>query len=193
MVHLSKLGAELSSINMIEVEQKYRISDPALIRRKLSQLGAKRLRSGREHNELFDANGHLKKQKHFLRLRRFGEKEAYLTLKGPRLKGRYKRRLEIETPVDYERTKLILKFLNFKVIEYYGKKREEYKLKSCLICLDYIEDCGWFLEIEGFSRNISKVSKLFGLRSEDKEHRSYRKLIKEKSSQLKQELSSVLS
>jgi len=72
-----------------------------------------------------------------------------LTLKGPRLGGSHKARMEVETPVEYEAAKRILELLDFRVNETYSKLREEYRLDGCQVCLDHIPESGWFVEIEG--------------------------------------------
>src|SRR5262249_19225344 len=68
---------------------------------------------------------------------------------------------------------------DFRVKETYSKVREEYRLDGCAICLDHIPTAGWFVEIEGSQRKIRQIAHLLGLRGTDREHRSYRKLIKE--------------
>ena len=75
-----------------EIEQKYRLKNPAAVRNILRGLGAKKIRSGPESNELFDLEGMLKSRASVLRLRRHGkEARGLLTFKGPCLKNRYKK------------------------------------------------------------------------------------------------------
>jgi adenylate cyclase class 2 len=114
-----------------------------------------------------------------LRLRRHGNDIALLTLKGPRLNGTHKARMEVETPVSYEAAKRILELLGYRVNETYSKLREEYRLDGCPVCLDHIPECGWFVEIEGASKQIAEIARRLGLRPADRERRSYRKLLKE--------------
>ena len=102
-----------------------------------------------------------------------------LTLKGPRMGGNQKTRMEVETPVEYEPTKRILELLGFRVKETYSKIREEYRLDGCLVCLDHIPNAGWFAEIEGPAGRIREIARKLGLRGVERETRSYRKLIKE--------------
>jgi adenylate cyclase class 2 len=163
----------------VEREQKYRIADVRAVRARLLQLGAQAHASGFERNEMFDCNDRLRSQGRKLRLRRHGREIAMLTLKGPRLNGSHKARMEVETPVEYEAAKRILELLDFRVNETYSKLREEYRLEGCQVCLDHIPDCGWFVEIEGTARKIASIARLLGLRAADRERRSYRKLIKE--------------
>src|SRR3974390_506973 len=90
------------SRHCVEREQKYRVASVDSVRARLLRLGAEALVSGFERNELFDFDGRLHSQGRKLRLRRHGRHVAVLTLKGPRLGGRQKTRLEVETPVHYE-------------------------------------------------------------------------------------------
>src|SRR5262245_25171682 len=164
----------------IEREQKYRVADVETVRRRLLTQGAKPHASGFERNELFDSNGALRAQGRRLRLRRHGKQPAVLTMKGPRLNGSHKRRMEVETPVDSAAAKHILELLGFRVHETYSKLREEYRLEGCPVCLDHIPDCGWFLEIEGPRNKIIDIAQRLRLRASDRERLSYRKLIRER-------------
>ena len=168
------------SANTVEIEQKYRIKDPQPIRQRLRKLGAKKGIAGTEHNELFDIENTLRKRKQILRLRYHGKEKAWLTFKGPRQKGAIKRRMEIETPVFYEPTKRILELLGYRVIASYRKYREEYELTDGKVCLDHLPGCGWFVEIEGKVRAIHRIARLLQLEKDAKEHRSYRKLLRER-------------
>jgi len=167
------------SRDSVEREQKYRVADIRPIRTRLRTLGAKAHASGFERNELFDCDNQLRREGHKLRLRRHGSNIAKLTLKGPRLGGPQKTRMEVETSVEYEPTKRILELLGFRVKETYSKIREEYRMEGCQVCLDRIPHAGWFVEIEGPQRQINDIARRLGLQPADREHRSYRKLIKE--------------
>ena len=94
----------------LEIEQKYRLKSPAKVRALLKKLKAKKVLSGDESNEFYDKGDFLKKQKIALRLRRFGRGLATLTLKGPRIRSQFTKRMEIETPVDYGAARGFLKF-----------------------------------------------------------------------------------
>jgi adenylate cyclase, class 2 len=170
--------AQVLTIN-VEREQKYRAARPDTIRARLLTLGAEAHASGFERNELFDFEGRLRSQGRKLRLRRHGAKHAMLTLKGPRLGGQQKARMEVETPVNYEAAKRILELVGFRVKETYSKIREEYRLEGCAVCLDHIPGAGWFLEIEGGAMKIRDIARRLGLQSGDREQRSYRRLIKD--------------
>jgi adenylate cyclase, class 2 len=177
--YLTRQFEEQVSRASIEREQKYRVARVDAIRRRLLKLGAQVHASGFERNELYDCNDRLGGQGLKLRLRCHGGKIARLTLKGPRQNGHHKTRMEVETPVEYEAAKRILELLDFRVKETYSKVREEYRLDGCAVCLDHIPNTGWFVEIEGPQRKINQTARSLGLRSADREHRSYRKLIKD--------------
>jgi adenylate cyclase, class 2 len=177
--YLTRQFEQHVSRESIEREQKYRVPRVDTIRRRLLKLGAQIHASGFERNELFDCGDRLRDEGLKLRLRCHGGKIAMLTLKGPRRNGHQKTRMEVETHVEYEATKRILELLDFRVKETYSKLREEYRLDGCAVCLDHIPNTGCFVEIEGTQRKISQTARRLGLRPADREHRSYRKLIKE--------------
>lgn len=163
-----------------EIEQKFRITDPESIRKKLKEMGAVKGTCGMEHNELFDMDGNLREKGNALRLRYHGSDEAWVTFKGPRIKGgHYKKRLELQTPVHYESMKQILIMLGYRVVSTYRKQREEYIVDIAQVCVDYLPRLGWFCEIEGRASAIREISKKLGLLPSQREERSYRRLIKE--------------
>lgn len=139
-------------------------------------MGARKLSGGIEKNELLDLKGYLKRKKSLLRLR-FSGNRGRLTFKGPRLRSRYKKRLEIEIPVDYKKARAIFQFLGFRPAVSYTKKREEYRLGGCLVSLDYLAKQGWFLEIEGAPGSIRKLIRGLKLQQQDQEPRSYPQLL----------------
>lgn len=174
-----KLETRLST-HKHELEQKFRIDGPEAIRKKLSQLGAVKGACGMEHNEIYDLDGGLREKKQTLRLRYHGKEDAWLTFKGPRLKGRFKKRLEIETPIHFESMKQILLMLGYRMVGNYRKQREEYIIDIAKICLDHLPSLGWFCEIEGRAAAIHETAKKLGFQTSQREEKSYRKLLKEK-------------
>lgn len=156
-----------------ETEQKYRLKDPAKARKLLGKLGARKIASGLESNEFYDRDNFLKKQKVALRLRRFGRQPALLTLKGPRIRNKFTKRMEIETPIAYKTAKGILDFLGCRVVRKYSKRRELYRLGMVHVTVDFLKQFGWFLEIEGRPQGIRKIEKKLGLTGADREERSY--------------------
>lgn len=160
-----------------EIEQKFRISNPATIRQRLKKLNAKKISSGEEFNELFDQGCVLRKQKSVLRLRRFDKGKGLLTFKGPRLKGRYKKRLEIETRVDYAAARKMLLLLGYKPVAIYAKYREEYAIRGAHVTLDRLRSIGWFVEIEGSIKQIGVLTGLLGFKRSQQEHRTYLEIL----------------
>ncbi len=160
-------------MRFFEVEQKYKLKDPSRTRMLLKKLGAKKVASGLESNEFYDKGKFLRKQKLALRLRKFGNRPATLTLKGPRIKARFTKRMEVEVPIGYAAAKAVLDLLGYRVCRRYSKNRELYKLGRAFVTVDFLKRYGWFLEIEGRSRVIRKFEKNLGLRSADREPRSY--------------------
>lgn len=164
-------------MGFFEIEQKYRLKGPARVRTILKKIGATRIASGVEANEFYDRDGFFRKQQFALRLRRFGRGPATLTLKGPRIKARFTKRVEIETSVDFAAAKAFLDLLGCRVWRRYSKKRELYKLGRTIVTVDFLKKFGWFLEIEGEPRSIRKIQKELGLRDGDREERSYLQML----------------
>lgn len=159
-----------------EIEQKYKIRNPAPVRRQLKKMGARLVVSGAEKNELWDFGNLLKKKNSVLRLREAGGK-ATLTFKGPRLKSKYKKRIETETSVNAQAMRLILKTLGYKIRVCYDKKREGYDLKNAHVTLDQLKGFGWFVEIEAEPEKIETLARKFGFTAKDREERSYLEMI----------------
>lgn len=156
-----------------EIEQKYRLNrSPGEIRSILKKMKVKKIAAGKEMNEFFDHQGSLRSKKIALRIRRYDDK-AVLTLKGPKLRSAYTKRMELEMPVDYYSICRILTLSGLKPFMKYQKFRELYRLNKVHIALDRLNRFGWFLEIEGTVREISRVAKALGLKDSDRERRSY--------------------
>lgn len=156
-----------------EIEQKYRLKGPAKVRGLLKRMGAEKIASGVELNEFYDKGDFLKKQKVALRLRRFGNGPATLTLKGPRIRSGFTKRMEMEAPIEYATAKEILRFLGCRIRRRYSKKRELYRLDQAAVTVDFLKKFGWFLEIEGRPQAIRRIEKRLGLVRADREERSY--------------------
>jgi predicted adenylyl cyclase CyaB len=155
-----------------EIEQKYKLANPANLRRKIINAGAKQITSGIQRNEYLDNHCYLKSKRLVLRLRR-DNSGSFLTLKGPKLPGKFTKRVEYETLVNYAQAKSILAVLGYSPFRKYTKKRETYRLHQCIITLDQLPSRGWFAEIEGPVRQIQKLSTRLGLCDSDREERSY--------------------
>ncbi len=159
-----------------EVEQKYRVRRPAAIRKKLKTAGAKCLHKGWEKNELWDYQGMVRRQASILRLREI-RRGGFLTFKGPKLKSRYKKRMEVETAVHPMAARTILLQMGFQVIARYQKTREEYLLNGAHVTLDHLPKLGWFVEIEASPKKIEFLSRRLGFTNKDREERTYLEMV----------------
>jgi adenylate cyclase class 2 len=148
-----------------EIEIKLPCPDPAAVRRRLEEQGARLLRERHdESNQLWaDPGGRIEREGSALRLRRT-EGEALLTYKGPaRFEGGVKRREEREVRVsDADEAAAILARLGFTPKFRYEKRREEWELAGSLVALDETP-IGRFVEIEGDPREIRKTVAALGL------------------------------
>ena len=159
-------------MSSFEIEQKYCCENLAAIRKKLIGFKARLMNKGFEQNELWDLNGKLAQKKSVLRLRRHG-KVVELTFKGPRLKSKYSKRIEFQSPVEYAPTKAILTALGYRVSRKYSKKREVYRLGRLLVTLDSLPRLGSYVELEGSVQDITRVASQLGFSEKDREERSY--------------------
>lgn len=164
-------------MGFFEIEQKYRVKNHAKIRTILKKIGARRIANGVETNEFYDRGNFFQKQKVALRLRRFGKHTTTLTLKGPRIRAGFTKRMEMEIPIEYATAKAILRFLGCRSVRQYSKKREIYRLGEVLVTVDFLKKFGWFLEIEGPPQSIRKIEKKLGLQNKDREERSYLQML----------------
>jgi len=166
---------------MVETEAKVRVSDPAELRKKILELGA-RLHRERyfEENGLYDFPGRvLFKDGRALRVRTIGKK-AYLTFKGRPQKSRtFKIREEFETEVKSARElRKILASLGLKPTFAYQKHRTVFRKGPLKICLDELE-IGNYLELEGPRHDIIRFAKSVGIPRKELIKRDYVQLIQE--------------
>jgi len=153
----------------IEIEAKIKVDSLTKVARCLKKLGAEFLR-GRLHTDTYfdDARATLRKSDSALRIRRrlIGKKEQFaITFKGPRQKGRFKQRREIQFEVaDADSAEMLLVSLGYKKSLVFQKKRCLWRLDGCEVALDTLPLLGNFVEIEGPSENkIAAVQKTLGL------------------------------
>lgn len=145
---------------MYEVERKYRLDHervrPVLAERAAEQVSALLQRDiyfqhpVRDFSETDEA----------LRLRiespmdNIDSESTRLTYKGPRMEGQGKVREEFETVVeDGKQTLDILKGLGCRKVATVKKRRTEYILDDCRVCLDDVENLGEFVEIEAITNS----------------------------------------
>jgi len=141
----------------IEVEQKFRVAEPDLVRKKLGALGAK------FHEPITQVDVYFAHpQRDFaqtdeaLRLRRIGL-ENYMTYKGPRLDQTTKTRHEIELGLAAGSSSAadaadLLEALGFRRVATVTKQRSEatfaFQKREITACFDEVDKIGSFMEIE---------------------------------------------
>lgn len=160
-----------------EIEQKFRLKNSARLRLRLKRLGARKLSGGTELNEFYDFNRALRRKGSILRLRRKPGGKSLLTLKGPRIKATFSKRLELETFVDFNTTQAMLRAIGFRKIFSYRKSREEYRLHRCLVVIDYVPRLGKFFEIEGREKDIRRLIQKLDVHTTDREDRTYLEML----------------
>ena len=151
---------------MKEIEIKFKIKKPDLIRKKLKEKGAKFVGKAFEKTVRFDTkNGDLKKEGKFLRVRT-GFKNVITFKKKINKTGKiFKEREELELEIsEPEKMKVILENLGFTKKWVMEKYREKWQWGSVEIVIDKLPKMGNFIEIEGSKKAIEKAAKLLGLR-----------------------------
>jgi adenylate cyclase class 2 len=154
----------------IEIEAKLKVDSFKGIEKKLKALDAEFLRE-RLHTDAYfdDAKLSLRKADSALRLRHqlIGKKDqVVITFKGPRRKGRFKQRQEIQFEVsDGLLAEMFLAAIGYKRTLVYQKKRRVWHYDDCEIALDELPFLGKFIEIEGTgAKRIASVQKKLGLK-----------------------------
>ena len=153
----------------IEIEAKLKVESLKKVARRLKARDAKFLR-GAVHTDTYfdDAKKSLRKSDSALRIRRqlIGRKEqVVITFKGPRRKGRFKQRQEIQFGIaDADIAEMFLAAIGYKKTLVYQKKRQVWRLGGCEVALDELPLLGTFVEIEGpGEKKIAAVQKKLGL------------------------------
>jgi adenylate cyclase class 2 len=148
---------------MREVEVRILEVDAPKMRRRLKQIGAKKVFEGKVRTNIFDfSNGLLKKKQQMLRLRTLG-KQTILCYKGKNTSKKFKCKEEIEMVVDdFDTAVLLLQRLGFKKMLGYAKHRESYKIGKVAVEIDKYAQIPTLIEIEAPTGNevIAAVKKL---------------------------------
>jgi adenylate cyclase class 2 len=170
----------------IEIEAKLKVDSLDKVARKLRSSGAEFMGERLQNDTYLDnSKGTMRKTDSALRIRRQfvkGREQVVITFKGPKKKGRFKRRKEIEFAVgDGNLAEKFLEMLGFKKAIVVKKNRREWLLGGCLVALDDLPELGSFVEIEGPSeKRIASVQKKLGLEHLPHIPRSYANMIKRK-------------
>ena len=134
---------------MLEIESKAKVDNLYEIENKLIELNAKFV-CEEFHEDLYfnHACRDFSRTDEALRLRKVGDK-VFLTYKGPKIDKKTKTREEFEVEVNnFDNMREILKKLNFIEVTTIRKKRRYFKLREYTVCLDEVENLGYFVEIE---------------------------------------------
>lgn len=142
---------------MLEVEVKYRLTDPSTIEGRLREWGAVAIADHKEADHYLNApDRDFARTDEALRLRRIGE-QNFLTYKGPRKDATSKTRTEIEVPCPpgdavanaYLR---LFQHLGYRPTAVVRKHRRIFEFVSggftMHACLDDVEQVGSFIELE---------------------------------------------
>lgn len=165
----------------IEIELKFRIEDPAGLRRRLRQLDFRAGARRREQNWIFDdARGRLRAAGQLLRLRRAGPR-WWLTAKGKRQPGALKRRQERETElVAGAGCRRLLELLGYRVQLRYARWRTVFRRRSEPGEVDWdVTPFGIYLELEGSASWVRRTARELGLEVAAAEPRAYPELYRD--------------
>ena len=154
-----------------EIEAKMKVDEFDSVRKRLSEMGARRVKAVLETNTFFDTpDRSLLSEDKGLRLRRArdladGTQTFVLTVKGPQQNGELKNREESEVGVqDGDDAIRLLAALGFNSTLSFEKRRESWTLGDCKIELDELPLLGRFVEIEGPDEpTIMRVRQQLGL------------------------------
>ena len=176
---------------MIEVEVKAIVKDFEDVRKKLTQIGAVKIKTEHQSDVYYNApHKDFGETDEALRIRQIpenGKTRAILTYKGTKLDNVSKSRKEIEVDVsDAENTALILENLDFRKAASVTKNRDIYHINEFIVTLDTVQNVGTYVEIETGAkededtsesiRKIYDIYKQLGI-EEGFERRSYLELM----------------
>jgi adenylate cyclase class 2 len=148
-----------------EIEIKFKIKKPNLIREKLKNLKAEFVGKVFERTIKFDTEKeNLKEQGKFLRIRTGVKNVITFKKKISKFDKDFKEREEIEVeisdPIEMEK---ILENLGFAKKWIMEKYREKWILGKVEISIDKLPRMGYFIEIEGKKGTIQNTAKILGL------------------------------
>jgi len=148
-----------------EIELKFKIEKPNLIRKTLQNLKAEFIGKAFERTIKFDTQDeHLRRQGKFLRIRTGFKNVITFKKKIDKTDKDFKEREEIEieisNPTEMEK---ILENLGFAKKWIMEKYREKWILGKVEISIDKLPRMGYFIEIEGKKRAIQNTAKILEL------------------------------
>lgn len=158
----------------LEIEKKYRIDKKMLVEltARLAELGAVFTNETFEENYLHQG-GDLGERNAFLRLRKTATGNTLTFKEKVTADGDLKRQIEFETIVsDVEATESIIERLGYELVIVYEKRRKAWKLGKVEVVLDELP-FGFYMEIEGPTKEIRRAEKLIGADRLEPEARGY--------------------
>jgi len=170
-----------------EIESKMKVEQLAGYAERISELGGKLCGRVEQRDCYFDRQDcPLLKNDSGLRVREdVGPDGSKISIcfKGPRQKGIFKRREEIEIELavsDSAKASLLLKRLDYAPRLTVEKNRQLWQLDNCLVCLDKVKKLGCFVEIEGpDEQTINAVAAKIGLKDNKHIRSSYVEMLGE--------------
>jgi len=170
---------------MLEIEIKSRCDSHEKIMARLTDMGALLMTTRTEEDLYFNHPARdFRETDEALRIRRI-DADSIVTYKGPKLSGRAKTRLEVETAVEsFQAMRDILEHLGFVGSGSVLKERKIYHLEDVEVCLDSVQGLGTFVELEKMGEDREKIeAELFALAArlglESFERRSYLEMVLE--------------
>lgn len=170
----------------LEIEAKVKVDGLDAIGERLEGLGAEH-RGDVTHLDTYYGGGAgvLIKRGCGLRLRRridAASEKVILTYKGPKQKGRFKKRTEFEVEIaDYSAMAGLLEALGYRQELVIEKRRRFWRFRGCAICLDQLPLLGGFVEVEGPAEDIiEQVLAAIGLDGLEHINKGYAGLIRDK-------------
>lgn len=153
----------------LETEAKLKVNSLDEVKRRLAEAGASPLGETIQVDYYFDkTDGELTRTDQCIRLRREsfdGGQRYFLTYKGAKQTDDFKKRREINLPVeDAEAVEHLLNALGYSRVLVFNKRRSAWRVDDCDVALDELPLIGTFVEIEGpNSEAISRVQRTLGL------------------------------
>lgn len=164
---------------MKEIETKFKIYDPAALRRKIKKIKAEFISKNLEEDIYYCFPG-CKNSKMVVRLRTIRKKTGIFTVKLPpktikekTFKTRDEYEIAVKKPLKYN---ALLEKLGLKKWLLKEKIRETYKLGKSKILLDELPHIGYFCEIEGPKSDIRRISSMLGLSLKNASAQTYKDL-----------------
>jgi adenylate cyclase class 2 len=195
---MSETSPPTAGESTFEVEMKFRVNQPADLRRRIERLGPRLLDSDeQEDTYLAHPARDFAQTGEALRIRRVG-RENRITYKGPKLAGPTKTREEIEIGFDPGDRALaglerLWEALGFRPVATVRKRRTGFELidsdRAVHVVIDETESLGTFAEVETLARGqadlsaaqetVQRVAAGLGLSSDMYEPRSYLRMLLE--------------